>query len=259
MRCEIRERNSFIVDLLPYTFEKEPLDEIKASVDKLIDFLHLSSKLSILEYPCLGGAFSMELARKRLNITACDCISESIDLGQLKGNEENLNVKWVHSPISLFNRKDEFHVILSLGYSFGIENTLENDRQLLSHFYSILAPGGKLILQLIGRDILEKYFQPRFWGEQEDGSFLLNLRNVNYEEGLLDENYVFIKDNVIRKYHYRRKLYYPDQITSLLEQTGYKKIQILGDFDGRAYDDRANALLVVAEKEMVNNKNYIRC
>ena len=117
-------------------------------------------------------------------------------------------------------------------------------------------PNGKLVMQLIGRDVLETYFHPKYWTELEDGSFLLNERSLDLD-GLLEENYVLLQEREVKRFKLEQHVYYSGELVDLLEECKFKKIRVFGDLEGGPYDARSNSLYVVAEK--LTEEFLLRC
>lgn len=252
-------RNAFIKAMLPYAYDKEGVDEASETVSALIKLSGLSQSSKVLDIPSFGGVYALALAKQGFHVTSCDEISESLQLGKEQALKQKLQVDWIEQNPFHFKKANFFKGVFSLGYSFGDYENREMDNMMLSNVYQSLNNGGKLVLQIIGRDILEKYFTPKFWIEQSDGSFLLNERQIDYSSGLLTENYTFLKGGDVSRFVYGRKLYYPDEIRSLLASHGYRGIKIFGNLQGNEYDDQAKSLIVIAEKIVQETNNFIRC
>lgn len=247
-------REEFIQDMLDYAFTSKSLEEVKEEVVKLISHHTLNHSHRLLDISYCGGIYGAEFAKQGFNVTICEPLQLSIE----RQSSMPKSLKWIHQkPLELRNL-EKFDLIINLNYEFGAFSDETTDQKLLSVLYSHLAPGGKLIMRLIGRDLLEKYFQPKFWVEHPDGSFLLNHRILDYDTGWLEDNYTWVKETLVKKYQCGMRLYYPIQLDNLLEQANFKSVALYGDIDKRPYDEKAKCMLVTAEKKEMSN-TFIRC
>jgi hypothetical protein len=130
------------------------------------------------------------------------------------------------------------------------------NKKILSNFYKSLVPGGKVIFQLMGRDLIEKYFHPKYWVKLEENCFLMNERHLDLH-GWLQENFFLLKEGNIKDFHYGQRIYYPEQFTDILKESGFKNVHFFGDSLGNPYNDCASALFAAAEK--LSEVHFIRC
>lgn len=250
-------RRDFVLDMLPYSYSKKCLEECSENAAKIVSTLKLPSHSTILDVQSGGGHHAAPLSARGMKVTALDPFAEVTECAKKRWS--SFSIDWVTQDLHSFKKNDSFNLILNLGHHFGIDQEKPQYMAMLENFYFSLAPGGQIAFQLIGRDILEKYFQPKFWIEESDGSYLLNERKIDYDTGHLEENFFHIKGDNILSYCYTQKLFYPLEIMQHLETVGFTNICFHSNLKGDPYNDRAECLFVTAEKIIRDNNRFIRC
>ncbi len=247
----------FWVDLVPYIYQQPHLNA-KQDIDQITNLLSLAPQSRILDVACGIGRHALECAQKGFFVTAYDINSSLIDENQRKSRDRNLDIEWLQANMTEFCRPESYDAIINLFFSFGYSEHPETDQQVLKKCYQSLRPGGKLVMQLMGRELIEKWFQPKYWSLEQDGAFVLVEKQLNYEKALLHETVYVLKDNDKKKYQMTTRIHYASQISELLQNTGFKQLQIFGGLSGTSYNENASSLVIVGQKPLKINA-MIRC
>ena len=90
---------------------------------------------------------------------------------------ENVDIEWVCADMREFRREESYDGVINLFTSFGYFEDFEQDRRTAGNMCASLRPGGVLVMQLMGKEVLARIFRPRDWHEQ-DGLLVLEERKV---------------------------------------------------------------------------------
>lgn len=245
--------SEFILDSFPNIFTTNALEEVSHFIQDLVTFLKIPKESNILSTPSLGGVFASVLSDYKFKIFSLEPDTRILEKAKICHTNK---LMWVNHPLPLSTK---FDYVLNLGYSFGILEGQKTAIDLIQDYYQLLRPKGILLLQLIGRDLIEKYFQPKYWVKQSDESYLLTEREIDYKKGILTEHYTVLQENQVKTYKFDKKIFYPEEILELLNSIGFKKIDIFGNMQGADYSDKSEYLLICAEKPTELHKNFIKC
>ena len=248
---------AFWVELAPYIYQQSHLNA-KLEIDQITTLLPLAPQCRILDAACGIGRHALECAQRGFSVTAYDVSKTLIEENSRKSREQNLEIDWMQANMTEFCKPGFYDAVFNLFYSFGYSEHPETDQQILHKFYQSLRPGGKIIMQLMGRELLEKWLQPKYWSLEQDGTFILVEKQLNPEQGLLNETVFILKQNEQKKYHMTTRVYYASQIAEFLHNAGFIQLQILGSFEGLPYNEKAGSLLVIGQKPLKLN-SMIRC
>ena len=83
-------------------------------------------------------------------------------------------------------RPGTFDIVLDLYTSFGFFSARDDDKLVLDNVYSSLKPGGRLLMDMMGKEILTSVFQERSWSE--------NNRVIYLEERKIEDGWEMIRD-----------------------------------------------------------------
>jgi len=72
-----------------------------------------------------------------------------------------------------------FDIAISLFTSFGYFEDPRDDQKVLANVHASLKPGGKLLMDMSGKEVIARTFQPTGWSEPEPGTLVLQDRKVN--------------------------------------------------------------------------------
>jgi SAM-dependent methyltransferase len=223
-------------------WEKAPQD-----VDDLLQLLDLQTPASVLDLCCGPGRHSLELARRGFAVTGVDRTASYLDEGRQHAEKEGLEVEWVQSDMRAFRRPDAFDAALNLFTSFGYFENRVDDRRVVENLFQCLKPGGKVALELMGKENLARVFQPRDWREV-DGDLWLYERELQQDWSWISNRWIHVQGDQCREFRVGHRLYSAFELTSLLEDCGFRSARAYGSLAGIPYDQDAQRLVVVAEK-----------
>lgn len=142
---------------------------------------------------------------------------------------------------------NSFDLALNLNTSFGYFEDSADDLQVLRNIHASLLPGGSLVLQTIGKEVLARIFQERDWSEVE-GYLFLQERHPSEDWGQMNVRWIKITSDQKEEWSFTHRLFAATELADLMREAGFQTIKTYRDLEGGPYDNTARKLVVVAQK-----------
>ena len=241
------DQDDFWIIAEPVLFSWQRREETPKEIDSIISLLTADTSARVLDLGCGIGRHSLELARRGFVVTGVDRTRNYLQKASKKAKKEGINVEFVQDDMRSFCRPEEFDISLSLYTSFGYFENKEDDSKVIANIYSSLKPGGILLMDMMGKEVLSRDFKEREWME-EDGWLVLQERKLGKDWGWLENRWIIIKDDDHTELKFSHRLYSAVEIVSLTKANGFKEVEVFGDLSGSGYDHEAQRLIVKAVK-----------
>ena len=241
------EDDDFWQGLLPVLFDPERIAAAVGEIDQAIRLLGSPPPgAAILDLCCGPGRHSLELARRGYRPVGVDRTAAYLELARARAAQEGLEAGFVLSDMRAFRREAAFDGAINLFTSFGYSGNRDDDARVAANLYASLRPGARLLVQLMGKEVLARAFEPRDWREYPDGSLLLEEREMLDGWELIRNRWILLRGGERREFVFTHRLYSGTEIRELLEGAGFRGVVLYGSLDGRPYDRRASELAAVA-------------
>ena len=241
------EQDEFWEAFEPILFAQRHWSAVPVEVEAIISLLQLHPGMSILDLCCGPGRHSLELARRGFYVTGVDRTRRYLDKAAAQAANEGLQIEFVQEDIRNFCRPNAFDAVLNLYTSFGYFEDPQEDQQVAVNMSRSLKPGGVLIMEMMGKEVLARIFQERSWRE-EDGVLVLEERKISSGWSWIENRWILFKDGKRIEHSISHRLYSATELRSLLEACGLTRTEVYGDLAGRPYDHTAKRLVVVGQK-----------
>jgi len=242
------EQDEFWQTFEPTIFDAERRSLAPEEITRLIELLNLTPGQRICDLCCGVGRHSLELARRGFQVTAVDRTERYLAEARTASNAEGLAIEFVHEDMRDFCRPGSFDVILNLFTSFGYFEAQRDDQRTLENAYRSLRPGGRLVLELMSKEIIARIFGPRDWRPVE-GGYLLEERRIIDAWSRLENTWTLIRDGQAHEWTFSHRLYSAVELRTLLETCGFRDMSVYGNLAGAPYDEKAERLVLVAKKQ----------
>jgi SAM-dependent methyltransferase len=219
-----------------------------AEVDAVLALFDLEPGAAVLDLCCGVGRHSLELARRGYRVTGVDRTATYLETAHSKAAAEGLDVEWVRADMREFVRTGAFAAAINLYTSFGYFEDPAQDRQVAENLVQSLVPGGSLVMEMMGKEILARIFRPCDWRELPDGSLFLQERRIRHDWTWIENRWILVQDRQRKEYLLGHRLYDGAGLRALLLQAGFASVDLYGDLTGAAYDTEARRLVAVAHK-----------
>jgi SAM-dependent methyltransferase len=168
---------------------------------------------------------------------------------QAAATRAGLMVEFVQEDMRHFHRPAAFDLALNLFSSFGYFEDVAEDLQVLRHLHVSLKPGGQVLLEMAGKEVLARTFQPRTWHRHaERDEYLLEERIVRDGWSWIENHWIWICGATQNVFTFGIRLYSGGELTALLSEAGFSAVQLYGSLAGTPYDHTAQRLVAVATK-----------
>ncbi len=241
------EQDSFWEMFAPVIFHNKVMQATPQEIEQLLSLLELQPGSSICDLCCGVGRHSLELARRGFKVTGVDRTALYLEEAKKKAHAEGLDIEFVLEDIRNFCRPNSFDAAINLYTSFGYFEEPIDSKTALENIYKSLQNGSKLIMDLMGKEVLARIFQERDWRE-ENGVILLEERKLGKNWSFIESRWILIKNGKKYERKFYPRLYSAIELCDLLRSCGFKQVETYGGLDGSPYDQTAKRLVVVAHK-----------
>jgi len=217
-------------------------------MDHVVTLLRLTPDQIILDLCCGPGRHSLTLARRGFRVTGVDRTAAYLARARQQAEAESLAVEWVQDDMRTFCRPAAFDGVLSMFTSFGYFADQAENRQVLENIYRSLKPGGAVLIDTMGKEVLARIFRERDWYEQ-DGILFLEERKISQSWAEIEARWIMIQGAERHEFAFSHHLYAASELQGLLKSVGFSAADAYGDLTGTSYDQNARRLVVVGRKE----------
>jgi len=231
----------------PFQFSERRWAAAPEEVEKALALLELEAGAAVLDLCCGPGRHSLELARRGFKVTGVDRTARFLEEARRRAEAEGLEIEFVQEDMRTFRRPGAFDAAINLWTSFGYFDDPEEDRRVLENIYASLKPDGKLLLDVMGKEVLARIFRPRDW-QEHDGVLFLEERRLIEGWSRIETRWIIIRDGEREEFTLSLRLYSGAELRALLQEVGFRRTWLFGDLDGEPYDQDARRLVALAEK-----------
>jgi SAM-dependent methyltransferase len=240
--------DAFWEQLAPHMFRPAMMEKAPVEVEDIIKLLSLAPSASILDLPCGPGRHTIEFAKRGFRVTAVDRTRAFLERARSAAREAGVSVEFHHDDMRRFSRPGSFDVALCLFTSIGYFQTRAEEVAALSNYQRNLRPGGALVLELMGKEVLARIHLQRTWSEQ-NGSILLNEHELLDAWTRVRNRWTVINGAERRTFEFTHWLYSAAELRLLLNEAGFARTEFYADLKQSPYDHTANRLVGVAHKD----------
>jgi len=248
MAPEWHDDDEFWATFAPVLFGEQEWNRSAAELDGVLGLAGVTDGVRVLDLCCGPGRHSLELARRGYRVTGVDRTVAYLARARAAAADEDLAVELVEADMREFARPEAFELALSLYTCFGYFRDPAEDRSVLANLYSSLRPGGALVMELMGKEVLARMFQKRHWERGDDGQLLLQEHEIRESWGWIENRWILVDGGDVKEFCFGHRLYSATELAALLGAVGFEEVEIYGDVNGEPYDHVARRLVVVARK-----------
>lgn len=238
------EDESFWETLFPFIFPAERLAAAGGEVDRLLELLDFEGR-DVLDLCCGVGRHSVELARRGYRVTGADRSTFLLGKAEAFATAEGVSVEWVRSDMRELVRPAGFDLVINMFTSFGYFDDPEDDLRVLRNIRTSLREGGRLLIDMIGKEHLAEIFHSAMADEADDGTLLLRRHEIFDDWSRIRNQWVVVREGSARTFHFHHNLYSARELKDRLATAGFRDVVVFGDLDGSAYGPGSERLVCV--------------
>jgi SAM-dependent methyltransferase len=239
--------DEFWVVSYPFMFPDTSFTSAVEDVPKIVALSGVMGT-TVLDQCCGPGRYSIPLAKHGYAITGVDRTAFLLEKARAYAEAEQVKVEWVQEDMRHFIRPHTFDLVLNLYTSFGFFDDPGDNRDVLRNVFTSLKTDGVLVLDVAGKEVLARVFQPTGSKTMPNGNLLVQRRAVIDDWSKMDNEWIIIENDVARTFRLRHWVYSGHELKDLLASVGFSHNALYGDFDGAAYGPNARRLIAVARK-----------
>lgn len=232
----------------PILFRRDRQARAPAEVRAVLRLLGLRRGARVLDMPCGHGRHSLELLRRGLRVTAVDRARRYIAAARRAGRAFGKRARWVCADMREFAADSEFDGVVNLWTSFGYFEDPADDERVARNFVGSLKPGGRLVMDLMGKEVLARVFKAENIRAHDSGLILIERARVVRDWTRVESTWIVVRGGRRRELAFSLRLYSAAELRALLERVGFEDVRALGSLEGTPYDHEAKRLVVVARK-----------
>ena len=241
------EKDSFWETAGPVLFTQGRWENAPAEVEAMVALLGLSPGAKVLDLCCGVGRHSLELARRGFRVTGVDRTVAYLLEARGRASKEGLEVELVQEDMRSFVRPEAFDSVINYFTSFGYFESEDDDREVVENGYSSLRSGGAFLMDMMGKEILARIFSERGWREEDD-MLVLEDRQVAPDWSTVYNRWIILKGGERREVTLSTRQYSAAELSKLLKECGFVRVEVYGDLSGAPYDMQARRLVMVAQR-----------
>ena len=178
-------------------------------------------------------------------MTGVDRMAEYLEAAGETAGAESVDVEFLEADLRAFRRPGSFDAAVSLFISVGYFEDLEDEVLVFRNIGESLKPGGRFLVDTIGREILRKQFLPKDW-YRADEMFVVSQYRAEEDYSRLWNRWILYDDAGRHEYSFSHRVFAAGELSELLLKAGFSSVDVYGDLDGSPYGPEAERLVAVA-------------
>lgn len=231
----------------PLMFNADTFARAEEEVQQLLELLELPDPLSgkVLDLGCGPGRHALPLAAAGLEVTAVDTSATLLD--QLRAAEGGQSIEIIEADMREFRREGHYDLALVMWTSFGYFEDESDHERVLENLRHSLAPGGRLVLDLVGLEYLCRSLEPVHLTEYEDGRLLIERPLLVDDMTRLENEWLLVDGERVDRRVFSHRVWSAGEAHALLRHNGFTVRGLYGDLAGSSYDLESERLVIIAE------------
>lgn len=244
-RRDWHEQDEFWELAEPLMFDDLRFQSALPEVEQIVKLVQLEPGAQVLDLCCGPGRHSIEFARKGFQVTAVDRTARYLD--RARKSAGGLPVEWVKQDARQFLRPEAFDLAVNLYTSFGYFESPDDDQLVATNLARSLKPGGALVMQLMGKEVIATRFVERTWGQHGD-IVLLQENKLHTNFTAIENRWTLQTPEGVKEIGFIVRLYAATEMEALLRRAGFSQLRFFGSLEGLPYDQTARRMVVVARR-----------
>ena len=233
--------------LYPFLFTDRKFEAAGAEVESVLELAGLEQG-DVLDLACGPGRHSVALAKRGFRVTGVDLSAFLLGEARQQARAQGVNVEWVREDMRRFARPESFDLVISLFTSFGYFESRDDDLSVLRNIRASLRPGGALVIETRGKEVLARRFVPTISHELDDSRLLVERHQVVDDWTRLRNEWTVIEGGGATTFKFDVTVYSGQELKDRLFHAGFASVRLFGGYDGRKFALDAERLIAVARR-----------
>jgi len=227
---------------------------IERSVGWIVSQFGVDHTTEIADFGCGPGLYSKRLAERGAKVAGIDFSENSLRYANEVAEQEGLSIDYIHANYLEFETSKKFDLIIMIMCDFCALSP-EQRKTMLSKFYSLLKPGGSVLLDVYSLNSFNRKEESatyelnqlnRFWSPDDYYCF---VNSFKYEEEKVTlDKYTIIEESRTRIVYNWLQHFSRESLQDEFEENGFKVEEIFSDVAGTSFDPESPEIAIVAKK-----------
>jgi SAM-dependent methyltransferase len=200
----------------------------------------------LLDVPCGFGRHSIPLASAGYRVVGVDRSAPLLDEARRRAG----GARWPKLVQGDYRKlpfaDGSFDAAVCLFSSLGYLGD-EEDTRALSEIGRVLRPGGRLVIEIVHRDLLVTTFREQDWSLLGEGRLLLEQRTFDPVAGIAQVTQTLVETSGERESRtYSVRIYTATELLAMLGAAGFAERKCHGDLDGGPFTPASRLVIVAA-------------
>ncbi|MFJ5886785.1 class I SAM-dependent methyltransferase [Streptomyces californicus] len=230
-------------DFAPTMFPPARAESAAALVDgsPLLDF---PPGTRVLDLCCGPGLFVVPLAARGYEVTGVDLSPSMLERARAACDAAGAKARLERADMLTYREPEAFDVVLNVFTSFGYFEAAEDNLRVLRNARESLAPGGRLLVDVMGKEVLAGWIGRPKAVDLPDGSYVVQRDTVLDSWRRLRTDWTLVRGTTARTASITSWLYSAAELHALFEEAGFTDVECFGGFDASGYDQNSDRLVV---------------
>ncbi len=202
----------------------------------------------MLDACCGPGRHALALASLGFRVHGVDRTAPYLEIARQGAASEGLEVTFVQEDVRTFRRENRFEAAISLYTSFGYFEDPADDVRVLSNLCASVHSGGKVLMEMSGKEVLARVFRERNWSEPESGVLFLEERALHCGWERIANRWILVRNGERHEQRFSIRVYSGVELKALMLSAGFSAVELYGTLDGGPYDGTARRLVAVGTR-----------
>jgi 2-polyprenyl-3-methyl-5-hydroxy-6-metoxy-1,4-benzoquinol methylase len=227
---------------------------IERSVEWIVSQFGVDEITEIADFGCGPGLYAKRLAERGATVTGIDFSENSLKYAKQIAEQKDLKINYVHTNYLNFETTRGFDLITMIMCDFCALSP-EQRKIMLSKFYSLLNPGGSVLLDVYSLNSFNQKEESasyelnqlnKFWSPDDYYCFV-NTFKYEQEKVTLDK-YTIIEEFQKRVVYNWLQYFSAETLSKEFEENGFKVEELFSDVAGTPYYNESTEFAIIAKK-----------
>jgi SAM-dependent methyltransferase len=197
----------------------------------------------VLDQCCGAGFFTEPLARHGYQVTGVDLHPELLERASAACAAAGVKATLVRADVREHVVPEAYDVVVNMYTSFGYFDDHEDNLQVLRNAYRSLAPGGRLIVDLLSKETYASWVgTPKI--VDVPGGMVVMRDTILDDWARYRTDWTLVRGDTAQHAALICYVYSAAELRAMFAQAGFEDIECFGTLDGGPYDATATRLIV---------------
>lgn len=220
-------------------------DEARQLVQLILTYINLDKNAKIIDLCCGQGRHAFLFAQEGFEVYGFDLSRTLLQVAKYKTDQSN-NTFFIQADMRYLPAMHSFDLLLNLFTSFGYFETDIENKTVFQQFHQALKTGGYFVFDYFHTPYILANLE-RYKSEQIGD---LTVEQERFIEGSRVQKIIRLNRQGKQSTFYESvKMYKPDQIIKMMEETSLSVRYIFGDYKGSSLSEDSERIIIIGQKE----------